>query len=113
VQLLAQRTFTPSGAGGIYRADQFQVEYDRSLSARFVTTFAVRYIKDVALSAEDLGADYNYLNATAALKWMATRTFYVLGGAGYLREHYFVGNSTASDGMIYAAFGYQGLGRRQ
>ena len=113
LQLLAGRTFTPSGAGGIYRADQFQVEYDRNLSARFVTTYAVRYIKDVALSAQNLGADYDYLYATAALKWMATRTFYVLGGGGYTREHYSAaGNIAASNGMVYAAFGYQGLGRR-
>jgi hypothetical protein len=112
LQLIAGRTFTPSGAGGIYRADQFQVEYDRNLSARFVTAFAVRYIKDVALSVVDRGADYDYLNATAELKWMATRTFYVLGGAGYLREHYFAGNTTANNGMVYAAFGYRGLGRR-
>jgi hypothetical protein len=111
LHLIAGQTFTPSGAGGIYKADQFQIEYDRNLSARFVTTYAVHYIKNVSVSEQYANSDYDYLTATASLKWMMTRTFYVVGGAAYTREREAVGTGPAADGMLYAAFGYQGLGR--
>ena len=56
--------------------------------------------------------DYTYTTANASLKWKMTPTWYVTGGVEYLYEHFNASVGNASNGMVYVAVGYQGLGRR-
>jgi hypothetical protein len=111
VQLSAGRTFTPSGAGGKYRADQAQLEYDRKASARLSTTFAIRYIRSDPL-AQFQGGAYKYLETVAGLKWLATRTWYFTGGVKYQWLHYGAATDAAHNNMAYVGIGYEGLGKR-
>jgi hypothetical protein len=112
LQLSTGRTYTPSGAGGKYQADQFQIEYDRKLSERFTSTYATRYIRSIALASQFQGADYKYLEAVAGFKWLAARTWYVSGGLQYQWLKYGSVNGSAGNGMVYVGFGYEGLGKR-
>jgi hypothetical protein len=106
------RTYTPSGAGGTFAADQLQVNYQRDLSPRLQFQGAARYVNETSVSVVFRSADYSYVNATASLKWKLTPTWYVTGGVEYLYEHFVSAFGNASNGMVYVAFGYQGLGRR-
>ena len=112
LQLSAGRTFTPSGAGGKYQADQFQIEYDRKLSARFSSVYAARYIRSRALVSQLQSGDYKYLETVAGFKWLAARTWYVSGGLQYQWLKYGSVNGSAGNGMAYVGFGYEGLGKR-
>jgi hypothetical protein len=113
LQLSAGRTFTPSGAGGTFRADQFQIEYGRDLTQRLAFSTAGRYIHYAALLGVYGGSDYDYVNVTAGLKWRITRTWYLTGGVEYMREKFAAPVGAATNGMLYAAVGYEGLGRPQ
>jgi hypothetical protein len=112
LQLSAGRTLSPSGAGGTYRTDQVQLEYDRNLTERVTSYYAVRYIKAAALSPESQSANYRYGDGEVGFKWMVTRTWYLGGGAQFLWVGYDAANSSANNGMVYVSFGYLGLGRR-
>jgi hypothetical protein len=111
LQLSVGRTFTPSGAGGTFRADQFQVEYRRDLTARLAVKVAGRTIRATSVSGAYSGSDYNYVNAEAGLKWKVTRTWHLGGGVQYVREAFATPVGAAIDRMLYAGVGYQGLGR--
>lgn len=111
LQFSAGRTFTPSGSGGIFRADQLQVEYSRDLSQRLAFTTAGRYIRYDSQSSAYNSSSYDYLTAVAGLKWKMTRTWYLVGNVEYLREKFEAPVRTASNGMLYAGVGYEGLGR--
>jgi hypothetical protein len=106
------RTLTPSGAGGIYNADQIQIEYSRKLTERFSFGTADRVIRYTSTSGQTHVADYDYIDATADLKWLATRTFYVTGGLAFVRENYRSTGIAANDTQIHLTFGYEALGRR-
>jgi hypothetical protein len=111
LQLSAGRTFSPNGAGGVYRTNQLQVEYDRKLSDRLSTSYAARYIDAGALAGLGLG-DYKYGEGVASLKWLVTRTWYLGGGAEFVWVRYGANSSSADNAMAYVSFGYLGLGRR-
>jgi hypothetical protein len=113
LQLSAGRTFTPSGGGGIFRADQLQVQYDRDLTQRLAFTGAARVINDTSVSGAYTGSNYDYVNVTTRLKWKLTPTWYVAGGAEYLRAHFEPPVGAASNVMLYASVGYLGLGKPQ
>jgi hypothetical protein len=110
-QLSTGRTYTPSGAGGTFRADQLQAEYHRDLTQRLALSAGGRFVRYQSESGTDRGNNYDYVNAFAGLKWAATRTWYVSGGIEYLRRKIVPPIGTANNGMVYVAFGYQGLGR--
>jgi hypothetical protein len=113
LQLDVGRTVTPSGAVGLYRADQLQVEYSRQLSARLTADYAARYIRySSTLAAQNTNFDYDYVTATAGLRWLASRTWYVAGGLEYYRVDNRSVAVTGNNGLVYVSFGYQGLGRR-
>jgi hypothetical protein len=112
VQLDVGRTYTPSGFGGLYRADQIQVEYNRALSPRMSTDYAARYIRYSTIATQSNNSDYNYVTATAGLRWLASRTWYVSGGLEYFRVDNRTVTVSGNNTMIYASFGYRGLGRR-
>jgi hypothetical protein len=123
VQASVGRTLTPSGSGGEYYADQIQVEYDRKLSQRLSLVSAARFIRYTAsISEQGTDAPYKYIDATVALKWLVTRTWYVNGGVEFVRVDYgnvagvdiqgLVVNGAANNGRLYVGFGYEGLGKR-
>jgi hypothetical protein len=119
LQLGVGRQLTPSGAGGEYFADQLQVEYDRSLTARLTTASAVRLIRYSASVDQGQGqsAAYKYVDATVGLKWMATRTWHLDTGLEFVRVDYGAGAGAASSGAannfrLFVGFGYTGLGRQ-
>jgi roadblock/LC7 domain-containing protein len=111
LQLSAGRTFTPSGAGGTFRDDQLQLQYSRDLTQRLAFTAAGHFISAVSVAGIYSNQNYNYVNATAELKWMITRTWHVGGGLEYIRDHFVPPVGSAANGVIYAFVGYQGLGR--
>jgi hypothetical protein len=111
VQLSVGRTYTPSGAGGTFRADQGQVEYTRDLTQRLAFTAAGRVMNETSVSRVYLDGNYNYVNFEARLKWKLTPTWYVAGGLGYLRAHYQPPVGSADNGSISISVGYLGLGR--
>jgi hypothetical protein len=111
LQLSIGRTFTPSGAGGKYAADQAQIEYQRDLSPRLSTSVAARYIDYIALSTVDAGSEYHYVNSNASLKWKLTPTWYLSGGAQFQWVKTANPSASADNGVLYIAFGYQGLTR--
>jgi hypothetical protein len=112
LQLTVGRTFTPNGAGGSYTSDQFQFEYRRQLSPRLSFDGAAHYIQNDALSREYDAGNYDYLIATADLKWNLTRTWFVGGGLQYLETKSPVAGTSANDSMLHVGFGYEGLGRQ-
>jgi hypothetical protein len=110
-RLSAGRTFSPNGAGGIYRTDQLQAEFDHRLSDRISTSYAARYIDARALVGA--GADnYKYGEAIAGIKWLLTRTWYLSGGAQFQWVRYGLSSSSGKNAMAYVSVGYQGLGPR-
>ena len=113
LQLTLGRTFTPSGAGGTFRADQLQIEYMRDLTQRLALTAAARVINETSLSRAYLNGDYNYVNFETRLKWKLTPVWYVAGGVQYLHEHFEPPVGAAANAMLYASFGYLGLGKPQ
>jgi hypothetical protein len=113
LQLTVGRTFTPSGAGGTYRSDQFQAEYKRNLTPRLAFDGAARYIKNVAVANQFESGNYNYVTATADLSWFVTRTWYVGGGLQYLQIRSPVQGTSAHNSMAHISFGYRGLPRQQ
>jgi len=114
VQLNIGRSFTPSGAGGKYRADQFQVDYSYDLTPRLTAACAARIARYVEIASARNTGNYDYVNATAGLKWSMTRTWYVGGGIAYVRESFLAQNTAAADNSeAYLSIGYRGLGRRQ
>jgi len=112
LQLIIGRTFTPSGAGGTFASDQFQAEYKRNFTPRMSLDVAAHYIQDVALSDLYDAGNYDYLIATADLKWMLTRTWFVAGGVQYVKERYPESATSAASSMAHVLFGYEGLGRQ-
>jgi hypothetical protein len=108
----AGRTLTPSGSGGIFNADQIQIEYNRKLTERFSFLTADRFIRYSSTSGQTHVADYDYIDATADLKWLATRTFYLAGGLEFFRENYRSTGIAANNTGIHVTFGYEALGRR-
>jgi hypothetical protein len=113
VMLSVGRTFTPSGSGGKFAADHAQVEYHRDLSQRLTFSAAAIYNRYKALSTAYRGANYDYVNATANLRWMLTPTWYVQGGAGYIWDKFPAPTGSAHNDMLYITFGYEGLRRPQ
>jgi hypothetical protein len=112
LRLSAGRTFTPSGAGGSFRADQLQVQYGRDLSPRLSLDAAARFIRYVSLSGVSKGSNYDYVTSIAGLKWKATPTWFVTGGLEFMREKFEPPAGSANNGMVYVAVGYEGLGRQ-
>jgi hypothetical protein len=112
LQLSIGRTYTPSGAGGTFAADQLQAEYQRDLAPRLQFEGAVRYVNETSVSVVFRNADYSYVNATANLKWKMTPTWYLTGGVEYLYERFVSSVGNASNATVFVAVGYQGLGRR-
>jgi hypothetical protein len=113
VQLSAGRSFTPSGSGGMFRADQVQVEYNRDLSQRMDFTAAARVINARSVGTTFASSDYNYVNIVTRLQWKITRTWYIAGGAEYVRTHNEPPIGTAKNGFVYVSVGYKGLGKPQ
>jgi hypothetical protein len=111
LQLSVGRTFTPSGAGGTFRDDQLQAQFSRDLTQRLSFTAAGRFINATSVSGIYAADNYNYVNATAGLKWMLTRTWHVGGGVEYYHEHFVPPVGSANNAMVYASVGYQGLGK--
>jgi hypothetical protein len=111
VQLSVGRTFTPSGSGGAFRADQLQIQYDRDLTPRLALLAAARVISTTALASVYSSQNYNYVNANAGLKWKMTPTWYIGGGVGYLYEHFEAPVGYADNVTVYISFGYRGLGK--
>jgi len=111
LQLSAGRTYTPSGAGGTFRDDQLQVQYNRDLTQRLAFTVAGHFINAVSVAGAFSDYNYNYVNAEAQFKWMITRTWHVACGVEYMREHFEPPVGSAANGLIYASVGYQGLGK--
>jgi hypothetical protein len=112
IQVTIGRTFTPNGSGSTYRSDALQAEYKRQFSPRLSLDTAVHYIRNVALSGIYAGGDYNYLIASADLRWNLTRTWFVAGGVQYLDESFPQSDTAAKNAMAHVAFGYEGLGRQ-
>jgi hypothetical protein len=112
VQLSAGRTFTPSGSGGTFQADQLQAQYNRDFSPRLSLEAAGRAIRYTSLSSIYASSRYDYVNIEAMLRWMVARTWYVKGGAEYYHEKFAGSVGPANNGMLYAGFGYEGLGRQ-
>jgi hypothetical protein len=110
LQLTVGQTFTPSGAGGTYRSDQFQAEFKRTLTPRTSFVGAARYIHNVAVSSIYASGNYDYVIGTADLKWMASPTLYFAGGFQYLETRSF--GTTPNNKMLHVLFGYEALGRR-
>jgi hypothetical protein len=107
------RSITPSGGGGLYVADTAQLQYDRDLSARLSFTGAVIYTSSRGLSVNVSGDDRNYGRGTLSLKWLATRTLFVLGGYSYMTQKYLSDMDSAANSQFYLRIGYQGLPRQQ
>jgi hypothetical protein len=120
VQVTLGRTFTPNGSGGKYKSDAFQGEYKRSLTQRLTLDTAVHYIRNISLSNLFTDGNYDYLIATADIKYMLARTWYVGGGLQYIYTSSPIigaaaGTPTsiaAKDAMAHISFGYLGLGRQ-
>jgi len=109
--LSGKRTYTPSGAGGTFRADQLQAEYHGDPTQRLALSAARRCVRYQSQSGTDSGSNHDYVNGFAGLKWAAMRTWYVRGGIEYLRRKIAPPTGTANNGMVYFAFGYEGWGR--
>jgi hypothetical protein len=112
IQLTVGRTFTPNGSGGSFRSDAFQGEYKRQFTARLSFDGAARYIRNVALSDAYAYGDYDYVVATADLRWNLTPTWYVGGGVQYLNDRYPQYDASATNAMAHVTFGYEALGRQ-
>jgi hypothetical protein len=112
IQLTVGRTFTPNGSGGAYSSDALQAEYKRQFTPRLSIDTAIHYIKNVALSSVYSYGNYNYLIASADLRWNLTRTWFVAGGVQYLNEKFPLSDTSATNAMAHVAFGYEGLGRQ-
>jgi hypothetical protein len=112
VEVSVGRTFTPSGNGGNFAANQVQIEYQRDLGPRTHFLAAARYLDETSVSPVFSSSDYSAVNATASLKWSLTPTWYLTGGLEYVREHFSSSFGNGANGMVYVAVGYQGLGKR-
>jgi len=111
VQLSVGRTYTPSGSGGTFRADQGQIEYSRDLTQRLTVGAAARVINETSVSQVYLNGNYNYVNFETRIKWKLTPTWYVTGGLQYLRAHYQPPVGSAANNSVYISVGYLGLGK--
>jgi hypothetical protein len=105
------RTVAPSTSGGIYRADQFQIQYDYSLSLRMELRSAALFYRQRALSGASSGGDHDYLNTEVVLRWAASRTWFVAGGPRYIRTRNAGGSASANNTAVFLSVGYQGIGR--
>ena len=74
----------------------------------------MRLARYVQLDTNSVGSNYTYINATAALKWYMTPTWYVSGGVAYVRERFALeATGSADNSEAFVSVGYKGLGRRQ
>lgn len=104
------RTVTPSGSGGMYYANQAQMEYDRDLSRRLSLISAVRFLREDSLAlATAANSSRDYLQGLLQLRWQITRTWFIRGGYQYIWQKYEVNPSGAANHNLSLSFGYEGL----
>jgi hypothetical protein len=112
-RLNVARTVTPSGAGGLYASEQAQVQYTRFFSVRLSVTGALLYLQSRALTSNFSGIDRDYGQGDISIKWMASPTWFVLGGFTYTGQKYLTDPTGAANNRVYVEVGYQGLPRPQ
>ena len=108
-KLIGGRLITPSGAGGLYVADQIRTQYDRELTYRWSFTVAVAAVKNRGLSSNIAGDDRSYAQTDLVMKWMIAPTWFVQGGYRYEWEKYELNTSGASNNVVFVKLTYQGL----
>jgi hypothetical protein len=106
------RLITPSGGGSVYINNQLQFEYDRNLTQRLSLTTAALLLRNRALTAAVSGNGRDYLRSVVEMKWMMTRTWFILGGYQYTWQKYQESPDGAANNRLYLRFGYQGLPRQ-
>jgi len=104
------RLITPSGGGALYVADQLRFEYDRDINQRLALTAAFYGTRDRGLTANVVGDNRDYVQPLVELKWMMTRTWFLLGGFQYQWQKYQFYPDGALSTRLYVSVGYKGLG---
>jgi hypothetical protein len=107
------RTIYPSSAGGLYTTDQIRGEYDRDLSARLHFMTALRVFRDRTTTGVSSDTSRNYGTGTVRLEYSLTQRTFVSGSYTYVYQKYRIDPNSADTNVVYLAFGYRGLGRRQ
>jgi hypothetical protein len=87
-RLIVGRLIQPTGGGGIFESDHFQLQFDRRLSERLTLRSAALYTQNHALSDADTNSDSDYANGEISLRWSATRTWYIFGGYRYIWQNW-------------------------
>ena len=112
LRLSAGRTFSPSGNGGVFAVNQFQIQYDRRFSQRLTWRNGVLFYQDRSIADALEAGDRDYLSAGTWLRWSMTRTWFIEGGLRHVREEDVASKRSASNTSVALSAGYLGLGRR-
>jgi hypothetical protein len=106
------RIITPSGGGSVYVNDQLQFQYSRDLTERFAFTGALIALHNHSVAGLPTGYDRQYGQAVVEVKWMWTRTIYLMGGYEYAYQKFKTNPDGASNNRVYISLGYLGLPRQ-
>ena len=103
------RRITPSGAGGMYRTDEIQVQYDKELSQRLTAVAAVLLMRDESLSGDNAISEGDYAVTNFDLQWLISRTWYVRAGYAFIWQESKEDSASAKNHRLTLSFGYRGL----